>query len=789
MSSIGPVQQTYIQFFDQVFGTGGDDRLGLNPVESNDPTGNTTFDGRGGNDTFVHFYYVDDTWPTVFIDGGTGIDSITLNFGDRTEAIVHTFTSSGSIGPFTWQNIERFGFNAGSGDDVLTGGDFDDGFSGGGGEDVRRGGGGGDGLYGGGDHDELYGEDGDDGLSGDGGDDLLVGGIGSNNLDGGEGIDTADYSGLVDPLYTSMRVNLATGRTIYNHTGNDSRDTLTGIENVIGSRNVDWIAGDDRVNELHGRGQNDELLGAAGDDKLYGDDGDDTLYGQDDNDTLYGGIGDDTLYGGNGLDTIYGEAGNDTLLGGRGYDILDGGADVDTVSYEQATSRVFIDLSDGTVRFPGELGVETVVDIENVVGSPLADIITGNNRVNSLFGGDGDDEIYGVANGLNDDTDLLDGGKGNDRVYVADDGGHASGGAGNDRVVGGAGDDWLWGGDGTLDSFEDNDTLIGGGGIDELLGEQGDDLLIFGSFDRHLNTNIREVANGGDGIDTMDFTGVTGNVYVNLSDADGLIEVGSPDDPTRGKFVSIENIVGGSGDDTFYGIAATTLLDGGGGADTLESLGEATKLKGGAGDDALRLNVSGSVYDDAMIDGGADNDTLLVGGGVLFSRFSAATASIERINAAVLAGTGSGNVLDFSATFSQAPLRLEGRGGNDTLTGTKSNDTIVGGAGRDVMRGGFGADTFLFEVAKDAGKGGTRDQILDFNRSQGDRIDLRPIDADTDGTAGNQAFKFIGARAFTKVDGQLRFADHVLQGDTNGDGKADFEIAVNGSIAKADLFL
>ncbi|HMN87063.1 MAG TPA: hypothetical protein PKA74_13870, partial [Bauldia sp.] len=186
MSSIGPVQQTYIQFFDQVFGTGGDDRLGLNPVESNDPTGNTTFDGRGGNDTFVHFYYVDDTWPTVFIDGGTGIDSITLNFGDRTEAIVHTFTSSGSIGPFTWQNIERFGFNAGSGDDVLTGGDFDDGFSGGGGEDVLRGGGGGDGLYGGGDHDELYGEDGND---------LLRGGKGSDQYAGGSGNDTLHFEG------------------------------------------------------------------------------------------------------------------------------------------------------------------------------------------------------------------------------------------------------------------------------------------------------------------------------------------------------------------------------------------------------------------------------------------------------------------------------------------------------------------------------------------------------------------------------------------------------------------
>jgi hypothetical protein len=63
------------------------------------------------------------------------------------------------------------------------------------------------------------------------------------------------------------------------------------------------------------------------------------------------------------------------------------------------------------------------------------------------------------------------------------------------------------------------------------------------------------------------------------------------------------------------------------------------------------------------------------------------------------------------------------------------------------------------------------------------------IDADTDGTAGNQAFKFIGATAFSGVDGQLRFAGGVLQGDVNGDRTADIEIRVVGALARGDLIL
>jgi hypothetical protein len=62
--------------------------------------------------------------------------------------------------------------------------------------------------------------------------------------------------------------------------------------------------------------------------------------------------------------------------------------------------------------------------------------------------------------------------------------------------------------------------------------------------------------------------------------------------------------------------------------------------------------------------------------------------------------------------------------------------------------------------------------------------------ADMRGTPGNQKFTFIGAAAFHRIDGELRYSNHVLQGDVNGDGRADFEIFVNAaSLLKSDFFL
>ena len=123
---------------------------------------------------------------------------------------------------------------------------------------------------------------------------------------------------------------------------------------------------------------------------------------------------------------------------------------------------------------------------------------------------------------------------------------------------------------------------------------------------------------------------------------------------------------------------------------------------------------------------------------------------------------------------------LSGGDGIDTLKGGAGNDKITGGNGLDTMFGNAGADKFVFlQTDVVLGNGDTTtDIIADFKHSQLDKIDLHLIDANT-GIGNDQKFDFIGNNhAFTGQAGELRYdaALHLLQGDVNGDGTADFSI-------------
>jgi Ca2+-binding RTX toxin-like protein len=156
-----------------------------------------------------------------------------------------------------------------------------------------------------------------------------------------------------------------------------------------------------------------------------------------------------------------------------------------------------------------------------------------------------------------------------------------------------------------------------------------------------------------------------------------------------------------------------------------------------------------------------------------------------------------GSAFNDQLTGSNGANQLSGGGGNDTLNGGSGNDHLIGGAGndiliggrgQDILTGGAGADTFTFKNFRDSAPGHA-DQITDFSHAQGDHIDLSGIDANAQAT-GDQAFTYIGDGAFTDVAGQLQYANHMLEGDTNGDGKADIQIHVNvASLSAGDLIL
>jgi len=214
----------------------------------------------------------------------------------------------------------------------------------------------------------------------------------------------------------------------------------------------------------------------------------------------------------------------------------------------------------------------------------------------------------------------------------------------------------------------------------------------------------------------------------------------------------------------------------------------------GAGDD---LFLPGNARDPG--DGGSGYDTLD------FSQGAGVTIALDR---SISAGGAAQNARysNFEAVIgsdsgadrligSEADNRIDGRGGDDTLVGLAGTDTLLGGAGddrlvgglgRDVCTGGAGADTFVF-AGGDFG-GVTRalaDRITDFRYAQGDKIDLRSVDANSL-IDGNQAFAFIGRAHFHHTAGELRLVlgthETTVFGDTDGDGIADFRIVLDGHI-------
>ena len=416
--------------------------------------GDDTLKGGGGADT---------------LEGGSGID--TVQYSDSgsgvTVALLVGTGSGGTAEGDTFSSIENvlgsIYADTLSGDDdanVLSGGIGDDWLKGGGGADTLNGGTGNDtatylnhgggvtvslasgtgttgdalgdvltdieNLYGTAYADTLFGDSRANILHGDNGDDVLKGGGGADRLIGGSGVDTVTYVGSA-----AVTVNLTSGT---GSGGWAQGNTLTDIENVIGSSSGDILTGDTQANTLRGDG------------------------------------------------------GNDALAGGGGADTLDGDAGIDTAAYIESAAGVNVNLLIG-IGSGGTAAGDTLTDVENLIGSSFDDVLTGDNESNLLQGGLGADALAGNGGGdiyLVDnagDTITENGGRGIDTVlangsYVLTAGADVellatanpidtaaidlTGNATGNVVLGNAGNNVINGGDG-------HDTLTGLAGADSFL--------------------------------------------------------------------------------------------------------------------------------------------------------------------------------------------------------------------------------------------------------------------------------------------------------------------------------
>ena len=488
-----------------------------------------------------------------------------------------------------------------------------------------------------------------------------------------------------------------------------------------------------------------------------------------------------------GDDTLNGGAGDDTLTGGPGADSFTGGTGEDTVSYATAQDeKVTVDLTRAAGAAPADPNNPSHSDgdyfpaghgVENVIGSPRGDAITGDDEANKLWGRAGADTLNG-GGGANE----LTGGAGNDRIVA---------GLGNDRVEGGAGADTLdgdavsdaasgyaatpagsdtlsyagsagavvidlsdqyavaasaeqqrghyaagQGGDAAGDRFRGFENVTGGMGNDRLIGDGWSNTLIGGpGADRLDGGSPQATGAGPDGQfgtaddvmtgadrDTVSYAGSTAGVTITFSERrlnneDVTIGAGSGGDAEGDRLLNIENVTGSAHDDTFIASNLSQRFNGGANAE----------------DDPETPNVDESKDSDTVSYANLDVD--------LGGRFNPLVAgSGNYANIENLIG-GSGN--DFLDGDSN-PNRLEGGAGGDSMIGDAGDDTLMGGPGDDqligdgrdregfdLLNGGPGADL----ISGDSGETSTtRSNIQSFENFDGGRVN---VDDDADATAAS----------------------------------------------------
>ena len=590
----------------------------------------------------------------------------------------------------------------------------------------------------------ITGTSGDDELFGTVGNDVIDGLEGNDQINGGDGSDWVTYQGSLSA------VQVFVGPTGFGSaSGGYGEDAFTGMENVVGSNFDDFISASSSNpvgidNIFNGLGGNDSMSGGRG------------------NDTLYGGEGQDLLFGQQGNDLLYGENGNDFMRGGTGDDTLDGGSGFDRVSFfptssDTITGGVTVSLLlQGVVQDTGQ-GLDILIGVEALSGTPFNDSLTGDANVNWLIASDfdgagGNDQLFGL--GGNDLLEVaggdhvLDGGADVDTlsfnglgyttgavtVSLALQGAAQATGIGSMTIsnvenLSGTGQDDTLTGDGNANALYGaggNDSLSGGGGNDTLYGDAlisaynpvngnpsgpalytdvtlfeqaaGNDILDGGAGD--------DILNGGGGTDTASFANATESVFISL----GLSGNGSAfqDSGEFDQLISIENVIGSAFSDSINGSNFANVLNGGAGGDALFGRGGDDHLIGGEGNDFLRGSDGADILDGGNGWDRVSSFVVAPTAGITFNLNIQGVAQdtgqgmdvligIEHASGTILSDTLIGNSGSNWLWGGSDGTNTSTSSGNDTISGGGGDDLIeVGGSGNHMLDGGTGTDALSF---------------------------------------------------------------------------------------------
>ncbi|MET1112259.1 MAG: calcium-binding protein [Allosphingosinicella sp.] len=494
---------------------------------------------------------------------------------------------------------------------------------------------------------------------------------------------------------------------------------------------------------------------------------------------------------------------------------------------------VFITTGD-TIDYINITSSLRFADVHVSTGGGDDEIFLGDVGPFSSVNGGGGDDLIDLTGRPNSSVFTAEGGEGNDILL---------GGSGPDRLDGGAGDDFLRPGAGTPTinpwlNMTVVETAIGGAGNDVIYfggyldstdrvdgGSETDRLVLQGDY----GLGLVLVANSVAGIESVSLLSAGDDSF--SAGGQGLYDyVLTTHDSNFAAGVQARIEAGGllAGEDlTFNGSAETDarfLVYGGKGAD---------RVTGGLGGDIFFFGDESRFAPGDVVNGGGGYDGLFLRGdySIDFNApgYAGALANLENLTLSSAADErfatggdgefdyyvawadsllGPGQTITISGGLLQAneTLTFQGsaeRDGNfrifagaadDQLYGGRGSDLFFGGLGADRMIGNGGNDVFRYDLAAES-TSVARDTIRDF--SLGDLIDLSRIDASTL-APGDQAFSFIGTAAFGNQAGELRLVSQggplwLVQGDTDGNGIADFELSLlvvdAHTITGADFFL
>jgi Ca2+-binding RTX toxin-like protein len=590
-----------------------------------------------------------------------------------------------------------------------TGGDLGDLLFGEEAADRIEGQGGADRLYGFGGDDVLDGGLGDDFLNGGAGEDHLIGGEGSDRFTSGAGDDLVEGGGGNDIIFDS-----GSGSDILD--GGDGDDEIEVLRNPGTSDIPTLIGGDgDDVLTVRNAGTAGTIVDAgAGVDSVYLSGGAHAVV------TL--GAGRDllqvqsrsaTVIAANVLDFEVGPSG-DVLdlsalasLGGLGWDPATNPFQTKTLKLVQsgADTHILIDTDSNTGSFTYALWIILKdVDLWTLTAENF-----GGYQPPVTRGGSGDDVLQGGAG-----IDWLDGGEGNDTLRIGyGENDEARGGAGDDTVVvstgGSAPRHKVDGGSGT-------DTLLLRGTADNVAFTLGlpssfwlpgieaagiEKIALVSGFDAgHGTAHGRAIRYDLRFEDNYAAAGTT----IAL-DTSGLLagEIASVDaTQERDAFL---RVTGGAGSDRVWAGRGGSELEGFGGVDALFGGAGDDILRGGAGDDQIE-DTAGNGSGTDLLDGGEGGDAITL--------TRSATAAWTR--ATVLGGEGNDGILVrlFGAGTNGTAI-VDAGAGDDTVQ-------VGGVAGTLTVTLGTGLDTLLFTTLTGVAGVAKPMEVTDFNPGEGDWI-------------------------------------------------------------------